>query len=448
MKKIYSFALTAAAIAAVGCSREELPLTPATSQEDIPVVPAHMRSLDEALNEAQGIISAMSVEDDTRSTKARTVKSVELITNGAVTRSAESDTVLYLINYKEGGFAILGRPKLSHPLYAFSDEGSFSMADTVGSPVGLFIHDAILDASIAAEEAADLITPIGPGILPPIINYSYSVCRQVKPMLPKHVSRWHQDDPYNAFAPELPRDFDHGELVGRHIAKGVVGCVPLSAGQLMAYYKWPKRLPPVDPPYTYSAPLDWDKMTTGMNDTAVAYFLEELAGSTYYKARYRKGTGADKDLVMGDSRASSDIFNSTAFNRIGYEITNCFSGLDFSQSILREEVLEFMSGKDSSETTPAAPVLVANYWIGETGGHQWVMDGYVEYDKISITNPNISLGHDLFLHCIWGECKSSVHGYYLYSPNENALSSTSKEGEDYGYRATDLLIYGRYTLDK
>ena len=328
MKKIYSFALTAVAIAAVGCSREELPLTPATSQEDIPVVPAHMRSLDEALNEAQGIISAMSVEDDTRSTKARTVKSVELITNGAVTRSAESDTVLYLVNYKEGGFAILGRPKLSHPLYAFSDEGSFSMADTVGSPVGLFIHDAILNASIAAEEAADLITPIGPGILPPIINYSYSVCRQVKPMLPKHVSRWHQDDPYNAFAPELPRDFDHGELVGRHIAKGVVGCVPLSAGQLMAYYKWPKRLPPVYAEDAYSAPLNWDEMTTGSDNRAVAYFLEILAGRAFYGAYYRNDEN-DEDTVLGDLRCASALDNKEVFKRIGYSVTSCFDRLDF-----------------------------------------------------------------------------------------------------------------------
>ena len=83
-----------------------------------------MRSLDEALIEAQDIIAAMTGEDGVRATQERAIKSVELVTNSTVTRGAETDTVLYLVNYQEGGFALLVRPKLSRPVYAFSDEGS------------------------------------------------------------------------------------------------------------------------------------------------------------------------------------------------------------------------------------------------------------------------------------------------------------------------------------
>lgn len=113
--------------------------------------------LNRALEQANVFMSRIE-KPATRGT-SRSVESVSVITEGALTRSASQDTLLYVVNYNDNlGFAILGADMRLPSVYAISDEGNLDVDDVKNEGLRIVLDrlkaDAVwrLDHSSVSED--------------------------------------------------------------------------------------------------------------------------------------------------------------------------------------------------------------------------------------------------------------------------------------------------------
>ena len=242
MKKIKLLILLMAAPMLWSCSAEDPmpPQTDATEIEDPNFVP-----LDEAIENADRIL-ASAFGSQTRS--SRNVKSVEFF--GQNTRSSENSGSYgyYIVNYEnDGGFALLSADRRLLPVYAFSDEGSLSLQDTIESEGLRTYINGLPRTNIN-------IAPV----LPPRDTIAYDKLLQLKieegPLLHPNVRKWKETSPYNQYC-IIPSTNSHGRA----------GSAAVAIGMFMSYHKQPK---------VYNGKsYDWDGMIAGTKDSDVAHLF-------------------------------------------------------------------------------------------------------------------------------------------------------------------------------
>ncbi|MBD5370208.1 MAG: hypothetical protein HDR80_03555, partial [Bacteroides sp.] len=373
-----------------GCQQSEdldWPNQPANSE--ISTTPS--RSIKDAINIASEWMNRPEISSDgTRAEEDNVIENIEILTAKAT--SASSDTLLYLINYANlKGYAIIGAKQGNHPVYAFSEKGNLSFSDTV-SNLGFrtFVHSFL--SQLVNETSTRSNDLASPSSLNPT---TYTVLfRQAQPMLPEAVANWNQGAPYNLLAPTVE---------GK---QGVVGCVPLAVGQLLAYYKAPQFLD--------GKKLDWDGIVSGNNITHIAYLLETLASEKYTDATYVEILDSNKKPtghLNPDSRSAFPSRITTTMQALGFDVSKAFKDLRIKDIYNRHEIFSFMDGSGTEPPYKKAPVLMG-VSLGETdgsgiihsGGHRFVVDGYKEYEEYSrIIEGDTFLGYITYLHCIWGE---------------------------------------------
>ncbi|MBD5370998.1 MAG: hypothetical protein HDR80_07615 [Bacteroides sp.] len=400
--------------------------TPESQEHSVPT-----RSVDEAI----GIAAEwFRMETPTRSEDAKSIANVEYLT-AVRPGSAASDTLLYLINYTgERGFAIVGAPVTSDNIYAFSEKGSISLADTVSNKgFASFIHatGAAVYASMAesvSETRVSIIDP-GIGINPPSTTYS-KLIREAKPMLPESVANWTQEYPYNQYCP-----FING-------VQGVVGCVPLAIGQLLAYYKAPESIS--------GTKLNWDAINNG-NVTMISFLLQELASSNYCNSYYKAIFEGDKVVGYDPTvRSTAARKESVVFSKLGFGVDNCFDNFSMSTEANRDKIFGFMDGSLSESRYPKAPIIIEGSFYDtdndkSSGRHCFVVDGYQEigtYSTIFEGNPLMSV--TIYLHCIWGDNRPGANGYYRFYPDADKIGNMNSTGFNYGYYYLKPEVYGKY----
>ncbi len=379
--KILSFAAIAMLFAA--CSSDEP--NPPPEAENIPQVANPYRvSLDDALDNAETLLSQIS-EAETRS--GRRVASVKYFTTPS-TRSADSDTMLYLVNYEnDGGFALLSADSRLRPVYAISDEGSLNMEDTVYNK-GLAMFARGVEAEIASV------------ITPPVIDTTFnperpslvikSIHKQVEPLLGISQRRWGQGYPYNVYCP---------------LVDGIqtsAGCAAVAVGQVMSYYQWPQ---------SYGGEtFPWGEMNNGTNNERVAKLFYLLGKPENLWINYN----------ASGSIAYITLMASHTFENMGYQNPGQFK--NFTKY-----------GVWASMSNNKKPILCRGT-RDEDISHVWVIDGCLQYkftNNLAI-NPTITLGNYLF-HCVWGWGGIS-NGYFYWNdgfsgePVENAVGDGDSTG--------------------
>lgn len=372
------------------------------------------RTLEEALRYADEWFSQM--EGGTRA-GAREIKSVDFITTGPATRSSQSDTLMYLVNYaNEGGFALLGRNKVGRDIYAISDEGRLSMQDTIyNEGLADFMALAIADASMPNVsipiDTTQLVNPL-----------IYSITRRLDPMLNENVAKWNQSAPFNQYCPII-----NGK-------QGVVGCGPVAVGMLMSYYKWPKKIDGVTIP--------WTSIVDKNDYSAISRFLEDIAGSNYLAAYYV----TKNDELSPDARATSTSNIIPTYNKLSYNTSYALASKAFYS--VMNDTFNFM--KNGYQSAEPAPILMYGYgtnvYTNQSAGHIWVVDGFVERVRkrkfsASWATPEEA---DPLLHMVWG-WGGAANGYYTYFRDERQLSQkTSDEKSDCQRKYGSLSVYGRF----
>lgn len=208
-------------------------------------------------------------------------------------------------------------------------------------------------------------------------------------------STWGQGDPYNRKCPELSG------------TRTLVGCVPLSMGQIMRSHRWPEKgkgtvsYKSVEPNGSASVDLsidlstvtfDWDNMLDDYlkeeyNDAQVEA-VDNLLIATGYSAQTRYGRHESSAITRNIDRVLYGNFNYTP--EINYQRREVYGSREWSDLIY-------------GSLADGAPVIYTG--VSDNKQHAFIIDGYSEDDYFHV-------------HWGWGGINN---GYYLLS----ALTPTS-----------------------
>ena len=361
-KKLLSFAAFMLLLASCTQSRDDQPVQPINSET------SNYRSLDEGLKIADMLFNTLG---QTRSS-FRTVKSVETINRS--TRSSSPGSAFHIVNYNNGGFALLSADKRLEAVFAISEAGQMNLSDTIhNKPLALYIRSIERVANRLNAKPAN-------SKFPPTLDTMLNVDNSFKtfPILDPIFDRkelknimpiFHQRDPFNKYCFTIS-----GE-------QAPVGCAPLAAGTLMGYYEWPQSYKG----YTF----DWTAMKSNRNHDGWAKLFSFLGQYENMNVNYR----------INGSGASSSTFYRT-FANLGYK---------------NMQLKAFSISQVNYEMREQKPLMVWGY-DDQAGGHAWIIDGakYVE-DYMNVYNEVIT---SYYYHCVWG-WGGKDNGYFIFKNNIN-----------------------------
>lgn len=379
MKKIKLLTLLMAAPMLWSCSAEDPmpPQTDATEIEDPNFVP-----LDEALKNAD-LLFTSTFGSQTRST--RNVKSVEFL--GQDTRSGENGDAhgYYIVNYEnDGGFALLSADRRLLPVYAFSDEGSLSLQDTIESEGLRTYINGLPGINIG-----------GGAVSPPRDTIAYGSLLHLKiesdPLLHPNVRKWKETSPYNQYC-IIPSTNSHGRA----------GSAAVAIWMFMSYHKQPKA-------YNGKS-YDWDGMIAGTKDSDVAHLFKSIGNKDNMNIEY--------SLRYSSCQFMNHI---KTLKHFGYTKTfGDYSTRDFSDLIAAAEIRRKW------------PVLVYGFESKYNRYYMWIMDGYATLYRDELKNFE---DKTFYMHCIWGNGGRN-DGYYHYDTNNDCIGPDNKYDNlimTYGY---------------
>lgn len=351
-------------------------------------------TLTEALDNADKFFAKLS-ESSTRS--PRIVKSVENLL--PFTRSNDSDKMnFYIVNYEGGGFALLAadtRAKAS--VYAFSEDGSMNMSDTIDN-IGL------------KNYLASITTP-DPSNATPVIDLDkyYKIIKNVPPMASPMVSKWYQTSPYNKYC------------FTKDNKQAVVGCVALATAQAMSIMKWPPTWPYPANIYSEHYSFDWEEIQNTECTESLCHLLEVLGRSDYL------------DMTYGEEGSSGSL---------SY-ISRCpkaLKGMKYDNATYSDK---FILSTVLNELDDNVPVILRGQNPNEDAGHAWITDGYYTY---VITQPLYPTPEPkYYIHFVWGWFGKS-NGFYLYDADKDGFGPDSSYAEENDIFPTLQRFYGNIRM--
>lgn len=350
MKTIVRFILCFATIIVASCSgdMENLQNNNGDMIEKCPVLESE--AITRGLEEAKQMTDAVSKE------RNREVGETEFfVTN---TRGEMADNYgFYIVNYMDGGFAILSGDSQNPKVYAFSDKGSIHLSDTLDNKgLNWYLNDYLANAG-----GSGYTKPV----LPPLQPFEYAF---VAPFLPENLTVFSQGSPWNKYCPFI------------ETRQCLVGCAPLATGTIMGYYGWPESYK------GYS--FDWLSMKADNKHDSWAKLFYFIGLPENMNVSYGvNGTGAYKDTYV------------PTYNNMGYPNAKLadfnITGILYPQFMKKQPVMARGSRTSS--------------------GHAWVMDGiYAEKNTDSTFTNSENPDYSFYTHCIWG-WGGSNNGYFLIS---------------------------------
>lgn len=336
------------------------------------------------------------------------MKTIERVPE-ATRAGGEPGAFFYVVNFNEGGYAVVPADGRATDVYALSDEGSFDPDAHNG--VRLFmdmaenylqyeisISDSIRPSGFDLSDDGFEKNPVGTDDprLYAIVEFGGQLCHKVVKETKSEPfylldTQWGQGNPYNA---ECLND-EGGEVSA--------GCVPVALGQIMAYHKQPQSYNG----HTYY----WDempknrKMYDESNEEAysVAYLINDLGKTLSIKYSDNK-SGVSSNKCPG----ALEKFGYTCNGLKNYDVSSVIGSLNLHLPV-------YMSGSEENSSV----------------GHAWVADGYYyihsDYTYYTVTDLEV-IGRtsktDYYIHMNWGwygldDNRSS--GYYYSKVFDPAL---------------------------
>lgn len=372
-----------------------------------------------------------------------------------------SDTLAYVVDFAdEGGFLLIAADRrVQIPLLAFVDSGS--LQDTIyngglGAFLGMAemgIKQSIYDYEKMKDSVSAELKHKGIA-LPQLVSsssygddeYDYEgeiyyetslaykdrVIYKKNPLVP---TKWSQNEPFN----------ENVKYNSCSAGTTLAGCVPVAIGQLMAFWKYPTTL--------YGDSYNW----ASINQYPTLYQMQNTA-PTSVKAQVsnlmdRLGRRMDSDYsceTTGTKRnKAAEMLTAAGFSHGGmqsYNYNTVVSSIDDGQPVF---------GRGNS-----GQVKVLGIVVGYTGGHAWIIDGYLttetKYNYIAErksrtdgaiidrwTGSDVSKSHYHHVNWGWGGDRDGYYaGYYFdannfpdFNSNVSVYSqSLDNDGEPHNYQ--------------
>lgn len=316
------------------------------------------------------------------------------------TRTAGEKDFFYIVNFSDGGFAVVPNNEKATDVYALSTEGRFDVEENEN------LKDFMSRAQEYLYEEVSVVPCQFQPVPPPddIKNYAkewyageWCYAKRITTSTTPFFllkTEWNQYEPYRLFC-----FTSAGE-------QAAAGCVAVAMAQIMAYHKQPQS-------YNGHAYL-WDEMlrysyvpSIGAVAESVAYLVNDIGK----EVQMQYGT-----FEKGGS--SSNINNAfLGFLTYGFQVT-------VPQKYNSEKVLE------SLELNRPVLIRATDVNSGNGEGHEWVVDGYYQestsvqyYSEETLEYKGGRGSSKKYLHCNWGW--SSGNGYFLenvYNINGSSLT--------------------------
>ena len=291
-----------------------------------------------------------STKGNTRSASSAEIENIEVVkTTPAITRSLKahslsSDTLLYIINFKDGGFGVAAADSRTAPIYAYSDKGRFNLKDTcqvlaLKMFIKSAIHTILYDINNQGNNPRFAERP----------ETRNELLEQVGPFMD---IEWSQNNPYNKEC-----------VIGTEYAKA--GCVAIATAQICAYNKYPHTFEGYNYDWNtiYKIKSSSDQYTYPDATNQLAHFIRRVGLNVGMKYGVKE-SGAKSEKIPGLLR------------KMGY---TCSDLISYSDKGLVESLKAghpvYQCGFDKE----------SDYFIFQThsDGHAWVVDGY-RYEMLNI----------------------------------------------------------------
>ena len=365
MRNLRDFLMLAMVSILVSCSQQQE--EPAVAADD-QTAQSSVISKNEAISTASRAMIDFGFATDSRSTND--VKSTEVI------KGANSDTLMYIVNFSEGGFTIVNAQKdASVEVIGIADEGELRQANMPPA---------------AAEYLADTggrlpITPIDTvvsSIFPELDPVTYPVVKTYSCETPQ----WGQGYPYNVYCPQKK----DGNGVYQNC---LTGCGAVALCEIYAYHK--------DPATQSGYTMYWDEMLASSSIWGVSARAREAIAHLMY------GVGVEASTSYGltaSSTTTDGLIHSLHVK--GYA--------NVKQTKSTNEVFQSLQSH--------GPVLVTGKDVSKKNGHAWVADGYktiteeIWFDEWGkhLSQPYYKTRN--YLHFNWG-WSGTGNGYFITSEN-------------------------------
>lgn len=317
----------------------------------------------------------------------------------ATRAGGEPGAFFYVVNFNEGGYAVVPADERATDVYALSDEGSFDPDAHNGVRLFMDMAENYLQYEISISDSirtSGLDLPDGGWTKFPtdpddprlyiVVEFGGQLCHQVVKETKSEPfylldTQWGQDAPYNNEC--FTKDGDEAKA----------GCVPVALGQIMAYHKQPQSYKG----HTYF----WDRMPKKFD----VYDGSDEAYSVSYLINDIGKAVSIKYGISGSSASSTKcpwaltIFGYSSSGYKDYNVTGVIESLQSARPV-------YMSGREE----------------GASEGHAWVADGYYYYrkdytyytvEKLEKVGERSEI--DYYLHMNWGwdgKGENSNNGYY------------------------------------
>lgn len=294
-------------------------------------------------------------------------------------KDEKSKAYLYVVNYEDGGFALVSSDNRMDPVLAYSDDGYFDenvAAEQGGLMFWLSCVKEYTQELRESDEVADEATsaewnkyaqPLTKAITPPTDPCANLLNVTVGPLL---TTQWHQRDAFNGLLPVLACGPN-----GRIRA----GCTVIAIAQTLKYYQYPSS-------------YQWSQMPATSANTQTQSLILNIYN-------YIKGVGKISSAdCNGTSVPSSYDLGSVFKNAFGYK-----SG---TQATYNYSTVK-------SELSYSHPVILRGGYLQNgdyTGGHDWVCDGYHAWEACAGT----SVAGYLTFHFNWGAVDGINNGWYNF----------------------------------
>lgn len=314
-------------------------------------------------------------------------------------KSSEQDSTFYIVNFTEGGFAVVAAKRdVLNPIFGIAENGNF---DTENNP-NLQYYMNIGKECYAERNPLLPIRPWNPPLDTTMHNLGNIQFDSTVTYTNRYVpTKWGQLYPYNAYCP--PRENGNGNQP--------VGCLALAISQILAFHRYPSEFIFENTKYV----LDWNEILLCNN-------LEDLEYTSLL------GTSQAQRLlsVMGkmlNSKYSDD--KTTAFlgdaAPVLWSLNYNASNLKFHPTI--EECITALRDY--------GPILIAgdikNKPTEGSEGHGWIVDA-VKIKKIywpgtSQTEKTL-FGTHYYFNMNWGVCGKG-DGFYIVPSTLDTINASS-----------------------
>lgn len=303
------------------------------------------------------------------------------------TKSSASDTLMYVVNFKDGGFVLVSFNKGVPPVIAVTETGSYYGGETDNPGFNIYISEILsaLGGGIPVDAGDNNETMV-------MIKKDTTLLENnnIGPFCPVE---WHQGSPYNRLCSN-PYDYNVP-----------AGCVAVAVAQAMAVFSYPSVIDLTYPGAQQAiCELDWNGIIQDKDNAwpSCDYCMQK-------SILFREiGQRVNMQYASGGSGTNTQKYVIPCLSSFGYETAPYFSG--FSNSIV------------ISSLDDLSPVIIRG-GNSDGNGHAWLIDGY-KYTKSRETYYKRNVNSELwlidyyyvidnyYLHMNYG-WNNSANGYYL-----------------------------------